>query len=226
MKIQVIIPASDPRFLEEHRAARIAAAGGVAEVEVSNLPDGPASIETSEDEAQAVPPLIKAARAAEAAGFDGITVDCAADPGLRAVKEAVSIPVCAAGEASYLTALAVCERFSVIAVVENTALIIRDNLRRYGLANRVVSVRAAGVPVLELRNADKALEALEAAGRSALKEGAGAIVLGCTGMAHMTGHLERRLGVPVIEPAAAAVRLLIALIGGKLSISKKDFPSK
>lgn len=225
MRIQVIIPASDLQFLKDHKESRIAA-GGAAEVEVINLPAGPASIETSEDEARAIVPLLEAVRAAEAAGFDGITVDCAADPGLRALKEAVSIPVCGAGEASYLTAMALCNRFSVIAVVESTALIIRDNLRRYGLETRVASVRSAGVPVLELHQTERAIEALESAGRLALEEGAGAIVLGCTGMSRAAGELEKRLGVPVIDPAVASIRLLIALIGGPLTISKKDFPSE
>ncbi len=224
MRIQVIIPASDPQFLREHKDSRIAYAKGFAEVEVINLPKGPESIETSEDEALATIALIDAVKQAEQKGFHGVTIDCAADPGLRALKESVSIPLCGAGEASYLTAMALCDRFSVVAVVDNTAHIIRENIRKYGLSQRVASGRSAGIPVLELGKSEETISALEGAGRLAIADGAGALVLGCTGMSQAKEELEKRLGIPVINPAAASIQLLIALIMGKNTISKKDFP--
>ena len=59
----------------------------------SLLATGPASIECEFDEAMAVPGLVVEAIRAERAGADAIVIDCMGDPGLKAAREVVSIPV-------------------------------------------------------------------------------------------------------------------------------------
>jgi Asp/Glu/hydantoin racemase len=61
-----------------------------------------------------------------------------------------------------------------------------------------------GLGVLDLETED-AYERVEEAGESLVRAGAGAVVLGCTGMTHMAERLQARLGVPVIDPCRAAV---------------------
>jgi allantoin racemase len=223
IKIKVIIPASSSEFLIDNKESRIMMAKGLVQVDVVNLPDGPASIESSVDVAQTTKPLVEAAIQAEKDGFDAITIDCAADPSLRAVKEAVSIPVCGAGEASYMTAMQLCQQFSVIAVLDRTTHLIRQNIAVYGLNQRVKDVRSVGIPVLELQG-EHVFQALLNESKAAIKSGAGAIVLGCSGMSSQAKPLEQALGVPVIDPAAAAIEMATALAMGERKISSIDFP--
>jgi Asp/Glu/hydantoin racemase len=57
---------------------------------------------------------------------------------------------------------------------------------------------------------------LISAGRTCVTAGAGAVILGCTGMAHHRAAVEDAVGVPVIEPCqAAATTALGALMGAQ-----------
>jgi allantoin racemase len=65
------------------------------------------------------------------------------------------------------------------------------------------------------------LAQIEAAAREALaRDRSGAIVLGCAGMAALTRELQQRLGVPVIDGVAAAVKFAEALGALGLRTSK------
>ncbi len=82
------------------------------------------------------------------------------DTVVRASREAVRIPVISAGEASYLLALGLASRFSVVTVLKSTADAIRENIAKYGFSNRVASVRFADIPVLELKDEQKSFRAI------------------------------------------------------------------
>ena len=55
----------------------------------------------------------------------------------------------------------------------------------------------------------------------ALDKGAEAIVLGCAGMADLAAKLSQKFGVPVIDGVAAAVKQAEALVGLKLTTSRR-----
>ena len=135
-----------------------------------------------------------------------------------------SIPVTSAGESSYLLALGLCGRFSVVTVLRSTADAIKENIRKYGFENRVASVRYAHIPVLGLADEQKAFDAISKEAKIAIEhEGAEAIVLGCTGMSSLTQRLQRSLGVPVIDPAVAALKLAETYVAMGLSPSKAAY---
>lgn len=224
MRIKVIIPNSSQQFLQSQVEIRRAALGEGIEVDVDCLKYGPLSLESGFDEALVSPHLIYEVQKAQDEGYDAITIDCAADPAMRAVKEVADIPVVSAGEASYLFAMALCKRFSVITVLENTADVIKDNISKYDLSARVASVRAANVPVLDLQDHDKAFKAIKSEAERAIKEDhAEAIVLGCTGMSALAAYLQEELKVPVIDPAVSALQLAAGLVQMNLSPSKICF---
>jgi allantoin racemase len=52
------------------------------------------------------------------------------------------------------------------------------------------------------------------------EDGAGAIVLGCAGMADLAGEIQAAIGVPVIDGVTAAVKMVEALVGLGLATSK------
>jgi allantoin racemase len=229
MRIKVIIPNASVPFRDSQVAERKKLASPGNTVEVDCLPHGPVSIESAYDEAIAGPYIIGEIRRAEAEGFNAVSLDCAMDTVVRASREAVGIPVVSAGEASYLVAMGICVKFSVVTVLKTTADAIRDNLRKYGFTDRVASVRYARIPVLELNDEEKAFRAISAEAEKALAEdGAECIVLGCTGMSTLAGRLMKHLGVPVVDAATAALKMAELYLAMGLTSSKIAFeaPSK
>ncbi len=65
------------------------------------LERGPDSVEDYFDSALAVPDLIRIAQEAEADGVDALVINCMADPGLAALRQAVSIPGFGAGQVGF-----------------------------------------------------------------------------------------------------------------------------
>jgi allantoin racemase len=208
MKIKVIIPNASVEFRDSQIKERKKSASPGTEVEVVCLKHGPVSIESSYDEALAAPHIVEEVKQAESEGFDAVSIDCAMDTVVRASREAVGIPVTSAGEASYLLAMGLCAKFSVVTVLKSTAQTIGENISKYGFVSRVASVRHANIPVLDLKNERKAFAAILKEAKGAIEEdGAEAIVLGCTGMSSLAKKLQDRIKVPVVDPAAASLRL-------------------
>jgi allantoin racemase len=63
------------------------------EISVAEIDSDPASIECEFDEMLAVPHTVAKIIAAEREGVDAVVLDCMGDPGLKAGREAVRIPV-------------------------------------------------------------------------------------------------------------------------------------
>ena len=208
MKIKVIIPNASIEFKNSQIGERKKCASPDTEVEVVCLKHGPLSIESSYDEALAAPHIVEEVKRAESEGFDAVSIDCAMDTVVRGSREAAGIPVTSAGEASYLLAMGLCSKFSIVTVLKSTAQTISENIKKYGFESRVASVRHADIPVLDLKNERKAFAAIMREAKGAIEEdGAEAIVLGCTGMSSLARKLQDRLNVPVVDPAAASLRL-------------------
>lgn len=224
MRVKIIIPNASTEFRDSQVGERKKAAGPENEVEVVCLTHGPVSIESSYDEALAAPHIIEEVKKAEREGYDAVSLDCAMDTIVRAAREAVTIPVTSAGEASYLLALGLCRKFSVVTVLKSTAEAIRENIGKYGFENRVASVRVANMPVLDLKDEKAAFKAILTEAKIALeKDGAQVIVLGCTGMSSLTPKLHQELGIPVIDPAVASLKLAEMYVSMGLTKSKMAY---
>jgi len=231
MKIRAVTPiiteSFGPLILEEF--ARVARPG----TEISNvfLDSGPASVESAYDEALATPDVIAQVRRAEREGIDAVIINCMGDPGLEAAREVVSIPVIGPCEASMHVAAMLGHKFSVLAVLDRIIPEFEDKARKYGLQDKLASVRSMDLPVLELekgreqfvaRAVDRAVEAIE-------EDGAHVIVLGCTGLAGLARRVEdalrqRGYDVPVVDPASTALKMAETLVDLKLAHSKRTYP--
>ncbi|UCG94546.1 MAG: aspartate/glutamate racemase family protein [Candidatus Aerophobus sp.] len=226
INIKVRIPTSSTEFKDSQIEERKKAAAPGSEVEVICLAHGPVSIEAAYDEALAGPYIIEEVKKAEKEGFDAVSLDCAMDTVVRAAREAVNIPVTSAGESSYLLALGLCSKFSVVTVLKSTADAIKENIRKYGFETRVASIRYADIAVLDLQDEKKAFDAILKEAKMAIeREGAEAIVLGCTGMSSLTQRLQKTLGVPVIDPAVASLKLAEIYVNMGLTSSKIAYES-
>lgn len=197
------------------------------EVDSVGIERGPSSIECRYDEILAIPEIVKRVKEAEEEGIDACVVNCFGDPGVRASREVVNIPVLGPCEASLHVASTMCDKFSVITVLSSVASLIEENARIYGLSDKLVSVRAVDIPVLDLhQDNETTAKALHKEGKKALEEdSAEVLILGCTGMTGMAERLSKELGVDVIDPLPAAVKFAEMLVGLGLSHSKLTFPT-
>lgn len=181
---------------------------------------GPEAIETRFDEAMAVPYILKKCIEIQRQGYSGIIIWCAGDPGVGAARELVEIPVVGPGESSLFYASLVGNRFSILVPYSDRAYLHKERVSSLGLSSRLASVRGINMGVLEIRtDTSKALLKLREEGRAARdQDGADTLVLGCLSMVGLGKDLSD-LGIPVIDPAAAAICLLesLAVMGLKQS---------
>ena len=191
-------------------AARAAAPAGV-EIEAVTSARGPAAIQGEADGRAALPGLLDEVDRALDDGVDALAIACFDDTGIveargRAGDRMVVLGLC---QAACLAALARGHRFSIVTTLAASIPVIEANLARAGLAGGCLRVRASGVPVLALEapGGEAAERVAAEVGRALREDGAGAIVLGCAGMADLARGLEARFGTPVIDGVVAAARL-------------------
>lgn len=208
MRIKAILGSSSQELVQSQSANRQAALGAGTKLTIVAPHDCPPSTETEHDELVSARAIFSEALRAEEEGFDAVTIDCTLDPGLRATQRACRIPVVGAGEAALCLALLLGDRFSVIMPIRESIGPMVAKIRRMGLWQRAASVRAVNLHVLDLGDCQRTLEALVQEGCRAVQEdGAEVIVLGCTAMGPVAGALAQRLGIPVVEPGTAALKL-------------------
>ncbi len=196
-------------------------------VEIADVATGPSSIESMYEEYQSVPGSVAAIVQAEKDGFDGVILGCAGDPGLDAAKEMVSIPVIGPGENSVLLAAQLGHHFSIITVMESIVDPLEHLVLKAGVDRKLASVRSVNVSVLDIGKDPDLIRrrALEEAKAARDQDRADTIVLGCMSMAfaQLDKEMSAELGIPVINPAIAALKTLESMVAMGISHSKKAF---
>lgn len=234
VKIMYIVPGVMSRTdlgipeLERRKKILESHADGGTSIGITDLDEGPSSIESSYEEYLSVPGAVKMAVQAEKDGYDGIILGCFGDPGLDALREMVKIPVVGPGETAMHLASLLGRRFSIVTVLDS----VRPSLERMasvaGLDRKLASVRAVNIPVLELRrDTGVSFNRMMEESRNAIREDrADVIVLGCMSMAFMdvAERIQESLGVPVVNPAVASLKVLEGLVKAGLAHSKKAYP--
>jgi len=207
-------------FLKRHAAPGI-------EVDITDIPNGPGSIESMYEEYLSIPETTKKAHELEAEGWDGILLGCYGDPGLDALRELVTIPVIGAGEATSLMAASVGHRFSIITVTDSVIYPLEKMVRNIGVSEKLASVRAVDIPVLDLhKDREEAIEITIEEGRRAIEQDrADALIVGCMSMGFLeiAEAAQEELGVPFLNPARVQLKFMEAMIGSGLSHSKRAY---
>ena len=181
------------------------------EIVCTTLADGPYGIETQADVESVAMPLRRFIESDN--GADAFVIACYSDPGLQVCREGTDRPVFGIAESGVLTALARAETFGVIAIKQRSIRRHVRYLRQLGLTERLAGERPLEMSVAETASGEGTLDRLIAVGRELRDEdGAGAIVMGCAGMARHRRALEEALGVPVIDPTQAAVAMALGAV--------------
>lgn len=209
--ILVLNPNSNPEVTAGlDRAVEPYRLPGGPTIRCAGLAAGPFGIESEADIAAVAPLLVERVRSEPA---DAYVIACYSDPGLFACREATRAPVFGIQESAVATALARADRFGVVAVLEASIPRHLRALARMSVRERLAGERALGLRVHELADEARAWARLVQVGRALVEQdGAGAVILGCAGMARYRARLEAALAVPVIDPAQAAVGLALATL--------------
>lgn len=196
----------------------------------TRIDTGPASIESSFDEALAQPgTLVKVLEALEE-GCDAIVINCLGDPALNPAREIVNIPVVGPCQASMHLANMLGDNFAIISVLDNVRLLLEHLAAKYCLSERYVGFDYVNISVLDLESDIEGLvTAMTEKSIPLIKEKhANSIILGCTGMLGCAQGireqlLKNNLDVPVIDPLVAAIQMAEAMISSDLSHSRHAY---
>lgn len=182
---------------------------------------GPESVEGNYESYLAAVAVMETVRA-HPGPFDAVIQAGYGEHGREGLQELLDVPVVDITEAAAGTALFLGRSYSVVTSLDRTVPLIEERLRAAGLSERCASVRASGLPVLELeRDAAAAVDAVaEQAARAVARDGAEVVCLGCGGMAGLAARVGERTGVPVVDGVTAAVKTAESLVSLGLSTSK------
>lgn len=175
----------------------------------------------------AAPEIVQLAANGQNAGFDAIVLYCFSDPVIDACREALRIPVIGGAQASCLAALNVCRSFGVILADEARLPEKKLFLRTLGVSperiGQIAAVNLNGISPWADR--EITFKKLLACGQKMMREThTEAIVLGCLAFLGLAEPLSRVLGIPVIDPAVAAVTTAESIVRQRLFTSKVSYP--
>lgn len=182
------------------------------EVHVTSLPEaegGFTHIEYRSYEAMVTRGIIRAARKAAKEGFDALAIGCFYDTALHDAREiSGDMIVTAPCQSSCEIASTISNRFGVIVGRRKWVHQMQSTVHDLGHAHRLSGFYHVELGVTEFQadHAETGRRLIEA-GRKAVEEDfAEALILGCTMEVGFYREVERRLGVPVIDPSIAALK--------------------
>lgn len=175
----------------------------------------------------AAPEIVQLAADGQNAGFDAVVLYCFSDPVIDACREALRIPVIGGAQASCLAALNVCRSFGVILADEARLPEKKLFLRTLGISperiGQIAAINLNGISPWADR--ETTFKKLLACGQKMMREThTEAIVLGCLSFLGLAEPLSRVLGIPVIDPAVAAVTTAESIVRQRLFTSKVSYP--
>lgn len=201
-------------------------------ITVEEVGEGPLSIESEIEAYMSVGPMLEwLFRLRKNNKFDAIIIGCAGDPGLGAARELMDVPVIGPAESAYHFACMVADRFSVISPKQAGGFDVADDLvartREMGINSRLASVEFVEMQITEMWGDDPTAIVKQAtkAISKAKENGAGAVVLGCMSMAFRTAKTEWNVGIPVINPLTAAIKVAESFVDMGILQSRVTYPA-
>ncbi|MCS7126736.1 MAG: aspartate/glutamate racemase family protein [Aigarchaeota archaeon] len=212
MKILVVNPIGDDSWDESDKQFFKSVASPKTEIDVKSLGMGPPSVETVKD-FEMVKPLVKELTLKFHREYDGIIINCFLDPAVDELKNILDKPVVGPGESSLALASIFSKKIGIISIRSEALELIKQRCISLGYGERIVSIRGIGIHVVDLKEKwDKVRLELIEESKNAVKEGADLIILGCTGLAGLANTISEELRTPVLDPAAASLKIIESLI--------------
>ena len=162
--------------------------------------------------------IVRIARDSAQEQVDALVLGCFYDPALADAREiSGDTLVIAPCQASLQVVASLANRFSIIVGRSKWMEQMHERVRAYGAQHQLASMRPLGMGVDEFQQ-DHALtrrKIIEQARLAVEKDGAEAIILGCTIEFGFFEQVQEEVGVPVIDPVVAAFKMAEAMAGMK-----------
>ncbi len=160
----------------------------------------------------------------EEENYDAFVIACFSNhPSIAAGREITNKPIIGIFEASVFQACMIGEKFGIVTTSKRKEPLLAQGLNQLGISSRCSAIRSTGLSVVDLekKNPDQVADILLQVSKKTIEEdGTEVILLGCAGMAGLNKVLEKELGIPVIDPVGAAIKMAEALIYQGLTTSK------
>ena len=179
-----------------------------ADIDCCTIEDGPFGIESDDDVAAVVPLIVNRVRSCP--DYDAYVIACYSDPGLAECRAVTTRAVRGMQESAIEAAMSCGGKFGVLALSDQSIARHLDYIDTLGCRDRLAGELPLGITVDQSANDPETLEKVVESGRRLVDEfGAEAVILGCAGMAGVREPAQKKLPVPLIEPAQAAVSLAL-----------------
>ncbi|WP_217235638.1 aspartate/glutamate racemase family protein [Streptomyces sp. AC555_RSS877] len=203
------------------RGARAAAGPGTT---VTGLTPawGPESAEGWLDSYLSAAAVIDLLRTYDGPPYDAVVMAGFGEHGREGVRELVDVPVVDITEAAAHLACLLGRRYGVLTTLERSCGQIEDSLELAGVGRNCAAVVGTGLSVLDLGDGDpeRTEAAFLVAAEQVHRAGAEVLVLGCAGMTGLQRTVRDKLGLPVVDGVAAAVKLAESLVTLGLTTSR------
>lgn len=163
--------------------------------------------------------VVKACYRAWKSSYDGVVIGCTQDPGLYEARSIVDIPVTGVTESSVGIASTLGSKLSFVCLLPAEAASIADKIRRYGLTDRLASIRYTSVSSVEAKGLYEDPAKLvgvfrEVANKAISEDKAEVIVAGCTILGSILTHqrIHQIENVPLIDPIWAGIKMAEILV--------------
>lgn len=212
----------------ERRAAKLMAwAASDTTVTVRPVESGPASIESMYEEYLSIPPTAALLSQISKEGCDAAIIGCFGDPGLDGLREISDTLVVGPASASVALAITLGHRFSIITVTASIVPALRRLVWEAGALEALASIRYIETSVLSVnQDPDAALDRMLTQGKTAIEQdGADVLVLGCMSMGFLdvAEQMTKALGVPVVNPSKASLKIAEATVSMGLAHSRRAY---
>ena len=157
---------------------------------------------------------------------DAFIIACYEDVGIDVIRKITSKPVIGIGEAAFYTASIIANKFSIITNLSVSHEALKNNLIKYDLDHKCVSLKSIEVPILDMETMSKSnIRKLESEiNRTMVEDNPEALIITSPGILNLTKIFSDRFNIPIIEGVTAAATLLENLSKQGLKIRKFTAP--
>ncbi len=182
------------------------------------------------DMALLTPGVIKQAMIAEEEGVDAIVIDLMAEIGMRALREAVSVPVVSLPEVTMHVAAMMGNKFAVINTTEELTPIQEHLIRKYGFSDRACVQGVQLDPHADYRSKKTIHSLMEQCYEAVTKKHADTLIFGSGRLIAYRDEISaglqcKGIHVPIIEPLPTGIYFAKFLADAKISHSKRVYCS-
>ena len=148
------------------------------------------------------------------------------DIGIDTIRKITSKPIIGVGEASFYIANIIANKFSIITNLSHSHEALKNNLIKYDMDHKCVSINSIEVPVLDMdtmskSNLNKLYKEIQ---RTITEDDPEAIIITSPGILNLSKNLSKKFNIPIIEGVTAATALIENFV--KLNLQIKKFAPK